>query len=60
MRIVHRSSGWVWLFLIVVLARAALAQEVVTISGTITTHADGLPIPGAVGLGRGCGYHGDY
>jgi TonB-dependent starch-binding outer membrane protein SusC len=38
---------WVLAFF-VLLPAMALAQETVTISGTVTTQVDGLPMPGAV------------
>jgi hypothetical protein len=38
-----------WAFLLFLAAgRVAGAQEVITITGIVTTHADGLPVPGAV------------
>ena len=36
------------LLLVLAIARAAAAQDGITISGAITTRADGLPVPGAV------------
>ena len=38
---------WV-LLLILAFGGAAAAQDVITISGAVTTRADGLPVPGAV------------
>ena len=38
-----------WAFVLFLAAgRVAAAQEVITITGIVTTHADGLPVPGAV------------
>jgi hypothetical protein len=44
--VVIRSSIGVVMVLLVV-ARAAMAQDLVTIYGVVTTRADGLPVPGA-------------
>ena len=38
---------WAWL-LCAALGRAASAQDLISVSGAITTRADGLPVPGAV------------
>ena len=37
-----------WLVLCLAVGRPALAQDVISISGTVTTRADGLSVPGAV------------
>jgi iron complex outermembrane receptor protein len=42
-----RRSRWLWL-LVLAVARLAVAQDVVTISGTVTTRADGVPVSGAM------------
>src|SRR5438105_1697125 len=39
----------VWALLMMLAAgRVAVAQDVITISGVVTTRADGLPVPGAL------------
>ena len=35
------------LMLLLVVARAAIAQDLLTVSGVVTTRADGMPVPGA-------------
>ena len=42
-----RRSIWV-LILFLAVGRVAVAQDVLTISGVVTTRADGMPVPGAV------------
>jgi iron complex outermembrane recepter protein len=46
MKIAIRRSLWAVL-LVLAIGRVAAAQDVVTISGTVTTRADGLSVPGA-------------
>lgn len=46
MNAVMRRSMCVVMLLLVV-ARAAIAQDLLTISGVVTTRADGMPVPGA-------------
>jgi iron complex outermembrane receptor protein len=46
MQIAIRRSFWAVL-LVLAIGRVAAAQDVVTISGTVTTRADGLSVPGA-------------
>jgi iron complex outermembrane recepter protein len=41
-----RRSLWAWL-LVLTVGSAAAAQDAITVSGTITTRADGLTVPGA-------------
>jgi hypothetical protein len=47
---VHATNGRVlWtLLLMLAVGRVATAQDVITISGTVTTWADGLPVPGVL------------
>jgi iron complex outermembrane receptor protein len=47
MQIAIRRSMWAVLLLLL-MGPVATAQDLVTISGTVTTHADGLSVPGAV------------
>ncbi|MEP6918310.1 MAG: TonB-dependent receptor, partial [Acidobacteriota bacterium] len=47
MRYVIRRLFWA-LLLFLVAGRVAVAQEMITITGSVTTHADGLPVPGAI------------
>jgi iron complex outermembrane receptor protein len=47
MRMVVRRPAWAVL-LVLLIGRVAAAQDGVTVSGTVSTHADGLPVPGAV------------
>jgi iron complex outermembrane receptor protein len=44
----HFFQALLCLTLVLAVARAAAAQDLITISGTITTRVDGLPVPGAV------------
>src|SRR5688572_3380999 len=46
MRMVVRRPAWAVL-LVLLIGRVAAAQDV-TVNGTVTTHADGLSVPGAV------------
>ena len=46
MHAVIRGSICVVMLLLVV-ARAAIAQDLLTVSGVVTTRADGMPVPGA-------------
>src|SRR5262245_37404877 len=45
--LIRRRSTWALLFLFAI-ARIASAQDVISISGVVTTRADGLSLPGAV------------
>jgi hypothetical protein len=47
MRVVIRSSIRI-LVLLFGIGRVAVAQDLLTISGVVTTRADGMPVPGAV------------
>ena len=50
MQTVFRTVSWVMLVLLALVAMsgAASAQDVVSISGVVSTRADGLSVPGAV------------
>jgi iron complex outermembrane receptor protein len=46
---VKKAIRWLWAFLLwSLISNTASAQDVISISGTVTTRADGLPVPGAV------------